>query len=182
MRVLSRIAAVVGVVGVLAAVWNVPKAGAGGFAVVYNGQKNDGGFNEAAFNGVQKARRVLGIRVRERIADNPEMAERALHRFAQLGVTHLLTIGFANTPAVRAAAEAFPEARFTLIDGVVRAPNVKSIRFREDQAGFLAGVVAGRVTRTDHLAFLAGMSIPPIARYGCGFLQGVRAVNPDARS
>lgn len=99
--------------------------------------------------------------------------------FARRGVDHLLTVGFSNTPAVKAAAKAFPKAKFTLIDGVVERPNVKSVLFREDQAGFLAGVIAGLKTESDRLGFIGGMPIPPIKNYGCGFFQGAQRVNAD---
>lgn len=154
---------------------------ADGFAIIYNGQKQDGGFNEAALQGVKRAKRQLDIRVRERVVANVDEAEKALRVFARRDVEHLLTVGFSNTPAVKAAAEAFPQAKFTLIDGVVEAANVKSMLFREDQAGFLAGAVAGLKTESDRLGFIGGMPIPPVKNYGCGFLQGARYVNEDVR-
>jgi basic membrane protein A len=129
---------------------------------------------------VQRLQEEIGISVRERVVGNAEEAEQALTAFAARGVSNLLTVGFSNTPAVKAAAKQFPETRFTIIDGVVEQSNVRSVLFREDHAGFLAGAAAGLKTESDTLGFLGGMAIPPIERYGCGFLQGARAVNPDA--
>jgi len=182
MRIVPTMAAGVFLAGLavaLAAAAPTPAAAEGGFAVIYNGTKKDGAFNESAFEGVQRAREELGIRARDRVTADAGETEKALRTFAENGVENLLTVGFANTDAVAAVAKDFPDTRFTLVDGVVDLPNVKSILFAEDEAGYLAGVAAGLKTETGKLGFIGGMPIPPVDKYGCGFLQGARSVNPD---
>ena len=150
------------------------------FAVIYNNAKEDGGFNQAAFAGVTKVQKELSLNVRERVTGSPEETGKALAQFAKFGVQNLLTLSFLNEAPVSEQAKAFPDIRFAIIDGFVDLPNVRSIVFKEDEAGFLAGAAAGLATKSDVVGFIGGMPIPPIDRYGCGFVQGVKATNPRA--
>jgi len=163
---------------VAAAVATPVPATAESFAIVYNGPIKDGGFNESASIGVERAKEEFGIRVRQRVVETGADAEEPLRTYAGAGINNILTIGFSNTEAVKKVAAEFPDSRFTLIDGVVEASNVKSVLFAEDQAGYLAGVAAGLKTTSNRLGFVGGIPIPPVDRYGCGFLQGARSVNP----
>lgn len=153
----------------------------GGFAVIFNNSKNDGGFNESALKGLQKFKAETGIDTRENVIRTEEESIRSLRNYAQHGVTNILLIGFINEPAVKTVAAEFPNVHFTLIDGVVELPNVRSILFREDEAGYLAGYAAGLATRTGTVGFVGGMPIPPIRKFECGYIQGVTAARADAK-
>jgi len=63
----------------------------------------------------------------------------------------------------------------------VEAPNVASITFAENEGSFLVGVVAGLMTKTNKIGFVGGIEIPVIKRFELGFVEGVKAVNPDAK-
>ncbi|WP_299439953.1 BMP family ABC transporter substrate-binding protein [uncultured Rhodospira sp.] len=176
-----RLNVALGALGVMLAQPLVAEAAAqDGYAIVFNTVKDDGGFNEAANAGAKRAQAELGIAFRERVTGNADQTADALRAFASRGVGNLVAISFLNEQAVADVAGEFPDARFTLIDGVVEADNVRSVHFNEDEAGFLAGAAAGLKTESDTLAFIGALSIPPIQRYGCGFIQGVAATNPDA--
>src|SRR5206468_1476880 len=78
-----------------------------------------------------------------------------------------------------------PKAHFLLIDSPVLdasgkptiAPNVRSVVFREHEGTFLAGALAGRLTRSK-VGFVGGMQLPLIRKFEAGFRAGVREVNP----
>jgi basic membrane protein A and related proteins len=59
-------------------------------------------------------------------------------------------------------------------------PNVKSVVFTEHEGSYLVGMMAGLASKTGTVGFIGGMDIPLIRRFGCGYAQGVKAVNPDA--
>lgn len=97
-------------------------------------------------------------------------------------------VGFMLENAVEAAAKANPEAKFLLIDSPLldasgkpfELPNVTSVIYREEEGSFLAGALAGLVTKTGKIGFVGGMELPLIHKFEVGFRAGVMATNPQA--
>ena len=91
-----------------------------------------------------------------------------------------IAIGFLLTDAVTEIAEQYPDSSIMLIDAVVEADNVASVLFKEQQGGFLAGIVAGLLAGPERLVgVVGGIRIPPVIRYEVGFVAGVMSVAPD---
>jgi basic membrane protein A and related proteins len=92
---------------------------------------------------------------------------------------------FLLTDAVLDAARANPRIRFVLVDPLV-APagpaNLVLLTFRADQAGFLAGALAGLATRSGTVAGVYGPEDDADHRYRAGFEQGVGYVNPRVKA
>ncbi|CAO3403906.1 BMP family ABC transporter substrate-binding protein [Azospirillum palustre] len=151
------------------------------FAVIFNNTKTDGGFNELALRGLQRFKTETGIDARENIIRTEEESVRSMRNFAHYGIRNILLIGFVNEGAVSTVAREFPDVHFTLIDGRVDLPNVRSVLFREDEAAYLVGMAAGLASGTGTVGFIGAMPIPPIKRFECGFVQGVMATRPSAR-
>ncbi len=103
------------------------------------------------------------------------------------GAELIVAVGFMMEPATRAVSARNPSARFLLIDSPLLdaagkptvAPNVRAVVFREHEGSFLAGAVAGRLTR-GKVGFVGGMQLPLIRKFEVGFRAGVRQVNPEA--
>jgi len=97
-------------------------------------------------------------------------------------------VGFMMEPAVRAVSGRNPGARFLLLDSPVldaagkpvTAANVRAVVFKEQEGSFLAGALAGELTRTGKIGFVGGMQLPLIRKFESGFRAGVRTVNPAA--
>ncbi|KAJ3209677.1 hypothetical protein HDU67_006007 [Dinochytrium kinnereticum] len=71
--------------------------------------------------------------------------------------------------------------RFSILDVSIDntyPPNCQGITFAEDEAGFLAGVLAGALTNTSTVGVMGNLPIPPVRRYVYGFLSGVQYINP----
>jgi basic membrane protein A len=85
--------------------------------------------------------------------------------------------------AVDTVAPQFPNTKFVLLDAQTTKahPNVQTLFFKENESSFLAGVVAGMMTKTNHVGFLGALVQDVINRYLVGFQQGVKYVNPKAR-
>src|SRR5881394_3436274 len=100
----------------------------------------------------------------------------------------VIAVGFMMEPAVRAASQHNPNARFLLIDSPVldargkptTVPNVRAVVFKEHEGSFLAGALAGEMTRTQKIGFVGGMQLPLIRKFEAGFRAGVKQVNPKA--
>ncbi|AWB06570.1 BMP family ABC transporter substrate-binding protein (plasmid) [Azospirillum humicireducens] len=151
------------------------------FAIIFNNTKTDGGFNELALRGLQRFKTETGIDARENIIRTEEESVRSMRNFAHYGIRNILLIGFVNEGAVSTVAQEFPDVHFTLIDGRVDLPNVRSILFREDEAAYLVGMAAGLASGSGTVGFIGAVPIPPIKRFECGFVQGVMATRPSAR-
>lgn len=151
------------------------------FAIIFNNTKNDGGFNELALQGLQRLKAEAKVDARENIIRTEEDSIRSMRTFAEFGIRNILLIGFINERAVEVVAKEFPDIHFTIIDGRVDLPNVRSVLFREDEAAYLVGVAAGLASRSGTVGFVGAMPIPPIKRFECGYVQGVLAARPDAR-
>ena len=144
-------------------------------AVVYDtAGKNDKSFNEAVFvNGVTKFMNDTGIAVTELEPTNEAMMEQSLKKFAQRGYSPVVAVGFTMANAVAAAAAEYPDTQFTIIDGVVDAPNVQNVVFKEQEGSFLVGIMAAMASSSGTVGFVGGMDIPLISRFECGYKQGV---------
>ena len=151
-------------------------------AIVYDlGGKFDKSFNESAFNGAESWKAETGGEYREIELQSQAQREQALRRLAEAGNNPVVVTGFAFGSALGAVAPEFPDTKFAIIDMVVDQPNVRSVIFKEHEGSFLVGVIAGLTSKTGTLGFVGGMDIPLIRRFACGYVQGVKAANPDAK-
>ncbi|WP_299622050.1 BMP family ABC transporter substrate-binding protein [uncultured Tateyamaria sp.] len=146
------------------------------------GGKFDKSFNEAAFNGAQRWAEETGGSFLEIELQSEAQREQALRRFAEAGANPVITTGFAFADPVNAVAGDYPDTKFVNIDGwMPEVPaNVQLIGFQEHQGSYLVGMMAAMASETGTVGFIGGMDIPLIRHFGCGFAQGVKAVNPDA--
>lgn len=88
--------------------------------------------------------------------------------------------GAAFTESVIASAKANPETKYIFVDAklVNPLPNVIGVDFKEEQAGYLAGVVAALTTTTNKIAFIGGEPLPAVKDFSLGYVHGVKDVNP----
>src|SRR3546814_4762623 len=84
---------------------------------------------------------------------------------AARGADPVLSVGFAQAPALEKVAKEHPKSRFAIIDAVVDLPNVRSIVFKEHEGSFLVGVLAAMASKTGKVGFVGGMDIPLIRRF-----------------
>jgi basic membrane protein A len=74
----------------------------------------------------------------------------------------------------------YPNTKFAIIDMVVDKPNVRSVVFNEHEGSYLVGMMAAQASKSGTVGFIGGMDIPLIRKFACGYVQGVKAVNPSA--
>ena len=144
------------------------------------GGKFDKSFNEAAFSGAQRWADETGNSFREIELQSEAQREQALRRFAEAGANPIVMAGFAFASALGEVAADYPDTKFAIIDMVVDAPNVRSVVFNEHEGSYLVGMMAAQASKTGTVGFIGGMDIPLIRKFACGYVQGVKAVNPNA--
>ena len=151
-------------------------------AVVFDmGGKFDKSFNEGVANGAERFKQETGIAYREFEITNETQFEQTHRKFAQRGSDPIIGVGFSQGPAVEKVAAEFPKVRFTIIDSVVKLPNVQSVLFKEHEGSFLVGVLAALASKTGKVGFVGGMDIPLIRKFACGYEQGVKYVDAKAQ-
>ncbi len=97
----------------------------------------------------------------------------------------IISPGFRYETAVHKAQSFYPNINFVIIDGTPHdgdyepdiGLNTESIYFVEEEAGFYAGVVAALSSETDKVSFIGGMEIPPVEKFGWGYVAGVAYAN-----
>ena len=150
-------------------------------AVIFDlGGKFDRSFNQASFEGAERFKEETGIEYREFEIQSDAQREQALRRFAQQGNNPIVVAGFAQASAMEAVAAEFPDTQFQIIDAVIDLPNVRSVVFKEHEGSYLVGMMAALKSESGTVGFVGGMDIGLIRKFACGYVQGVKAVNPDA--
>ena len=149
-------------------------------AIVFDiGGKFDKSFNESAWTGAEQWKSETGGSYREIEIQSEAQREQALRRLAEGGSNPIVMTGFAFGSVLDNVAPDYPDTNFAIIDFVVPHSNVKSIVFKEHEGSYLVGLIAGMTTASNTVGFVGGMDIPLIRRFGCGYVQGVKAANPD---
>jgi basic membrane protein A len=149
-------------------------------AVVYDkAGKFDKSFNEAVYNGVKRFTADTGISVREVEPTNDAQVEQGLKKLAKRGSSPIVAVGFSQANAVSAAAQAYPDSKFTLIDMVVPEANVQNVVFRAQEGSFLVGALAAMKSETGTVGYIGAMDIPLLAVFGCGYEQGAKHINAN---
>ena len=151
-------------------------------AIIFDlGGKFDKSFNESAFTGAQRWADETGGSFREIELQNEAQREQALRRFAEAGANPIVMAGFAFADSLGKVAPDYPDTKFAVIDvNWLSLPNVRGIGFNEHEGSYLVGMLAAQASKTGTVGFVGGMDIPLIRRFGCGYAQGVKSVNPNA--
>lgn len=160
------------------------------------GGLGDKSFNDGSYQGLLKAKADFGIDAR--VVQSKQQTDYIpnLSGMASDGAKVVFAIGFLMADALVEAAQNNPDTRFAGIDIFLdpsKAPkNAVGLLFKEQQSGYVAGVVAGLMTKKyasaskrlndkNVVGMVLGMDIPPVERYQAGFYAGVKSVNPDCK-
>jgi simple sugar transport system substrate-binding protein len=125
----------------------------------------------------------LGRRVQttavENVAEGAD-AERVIRDLAQQGYGLIFTPSFGYMEPTMRVAQDYPQVRFESITGYKTAANVAVANARYYEGRYLAGIAAGRVSRTGVAGYVAGFPIPEVLQGLNAFALGMRSVRPDA--
>ncbi|MBX3573800.1 MAG: BMP family ABC transporter substrate-binding protein [Mesorhizobium sp.] len=146
--------------------------------VTDTGGIDDNSFNQTAWKGVQDAQAKLGIK--GRYLESQAETDYTANINSLLGQCDLIiTVGFLLGDATKAAAEANPNQKFSIVDYAYDPvlPNVAGQVYATDQAAFLAGYLAAGMTKSGSLGVFGGINIPPVTIFMDGFHQGAEYYN-----
>ena len=107
-------------------------------------------------------------------------SERVITQMALSGCDIIFTTSFGYMNPTMKVAKRFPDTVFEHATGYKRADNVGTYMPRLYEGRYLAGMVAGSMTESDTLGFVAAFPIPEVVRAINAFTRGARSVNPEA--
>ena len=154
------------------------------------GGLNDKGFNHLAYTGLLLAESKLGIKGTVLQSTSGADYVPNLTKLAQGGNNLVISVGFLMAAATAQVAKQFPSVHFAIIDNPASvAPdnlkNIEGLLFREQQAGYLVGYLAGLYSKAHGyktVSSVGGQKIPPVDHYIAGFQAGAKAADPGIKT
>jgi len=150
--------------------------------VLSTGGLGDKSFNDSAYAGLKEAEEKLGVQIKYVEPANVSEFDTFLREFAEANYDLIIGIGFQMKDSVVKVASEYPDNNFVMVDEPIDMPNVISATFNEPEGSFLAGALAGMMTKTNRVGFIGGIEVPLIQKFGDGFMAGAKYVNPEITS
>jgi basic membrane protein A len=159
------------------------------------GTIDDKSFNQGTWEGIERIETDFSAQIKylkpTGFTTDDYLTE--IGNLVDAGYEIIVTPGFKFEEAIYKAQAEYPQIMFVLIDGTPNdanwggengpdfkiADNTISVLFAEHESGFLAGVAAALETKTNKLGFIGGMAIPPVQKFGWGFVAGVAYANEN---
>ncbi len=154
------------------------------------GGLNDRSFNFLANKGLEDAEADLGVEGRVLISKSNGDYVPNLTTLAQQQYDLSISVGFLMGEATATVAGKFPNNSFAIVDfpasGLKGKPqNVEGLLFKEQEAGYLAGYLAGLWAKDNNattVSTVGGQKIPPVDHYIAGFQKGATDANPGIKT
>ena len=160
------------------------------------GGLNDKSFNSLADKGRKDAQAQLDVDTS--VTESKQQADYVpnLTKYAQDKYDLVIGVGFLMQNAVWKVAKQFPNVKFAIIDGAPQddagktenLPNVANLFFKEQEAGYIVGVIAATMAKNkvgaathNTVCSMGGLPIPPVDRYIAGYQDAVKTVSPDTK-
>jgi basic membrane protein A len=153
------------------------------------GRVNDKGFNQSAYEGMLAAAEAAPTCFETDFIETTSQSDYAknIAEFSENDYDVVIGVGFLLGDALGDAAKEHPDAKFISVDGIPGAghdeswaTNGESLFFAEDEAGYLAGVLAASISTTNHVGVVGGLLVvPPVERFVEGYINGAKATKPD---
>lgn len=153
-------------------------------ALILPGRADDQSWNQAAFAAMNWAKDNAGFPVELKVVEqvyNVADIEPALRDYAQQGYDLIIGHGFQfQEPMIKVATD-FPNVHFALGTGFKLAPNVGVYDVKLEQGGYLMGILAGMMTKSNVIGVTGGVDVSEIHRGHVAFTMAAQKYNPDAK-
>jgi basic membrane protein A and related proteins len=146
--------------------------------LVTPGSIADAAWNSGAYRGLLEIRDSLGVRVSQVEARTLAEQEEALRAYAAQGYDLVFAHGFEFQGSAERVSRQYPKTVFIVTSGDRAQASVAPLVFRLEEASYLAGMVAGGMTKSNVIGFVGGIELPPIKAAYQGWVRGAKAVNP----
>lgn len=150
-------------------------------ALLSPGPINDNGWNASAWEGLLAIEKQLGAAKSQQQVKTPAEIEDGFRRNAQKGAKLIIGHGFEFGTAALQIGKEFPNVKFVVSAGAsgVVAENVASMVWRVEDAAYLCGYIAAKLSKTGKAGCVGGVDIPPVRSAFDAFADGAKSVNPQ---
>ncbi|MCG8588506.1 MAG: BMP family protein [Proteobacteria bacterium] len=148
-------------------------------ALLTPGSIADGGWNAGAYDGLMRIESELGARVSHVETKTPAEFEEAFRDYADRGFDLVFGHGFEYQDAAATVGAEFPDTIFVTTSGDTVRANVAPMVFELEQATYLCGFLAARMSETGTLGLVGGIELPSIRSTFLAFRAGAEAARPD---
>jgi basic membrane protein A len=150
-------------------------------ALLTPGPISDQSWNGGAYAGLMRIRDSLGAQVSHIQTKTPAEFEENFREYGAQGYDLVFGHGFEFQDAVQRVAPSYPKTSYVVTSGTTVGPNVAGMSFAFEEASYLAGMIAGAMTKSNLLGAIGGTELPPVKRSFEAFTAGAKAVNPRAQ-
>jgi simple sugar transport system substrate-binding protein len=152
---------------------------------IYVGPVGDAGWTYAHDLGRKAVEARFGDKVKttyvEKVAEGPD-AERVIRDLVAQGNKLIFATSFGFGDSMEKVAKDHPEVFFEHATGFKTAPNLRNYEGRFYEASYVAGVLAGMMTKTNVIGFVGSFPIPEVLRNINAFTLGARSTNPKVKT
>lgn len=143
----------------------------------------DESFNDMTYAGLKRVQQEQNLKlIFEDSKKSDEAFKQSMQRLLEKGAQIIVANGFYLKDLVAEVAPQYPDRFFILQDAVLpELPNVASILYSVHEGSFLAGAMAGLMTKSGRVGFLGGVDIPIMHVFRQGYAEGVQYVTPKVQ-
>lgn len=150
-------------------------------ALVVSGPINDSSWNSAAYGGLKRFKQDYNAEIS--VVDKVDLkdAKYVLLALAEKKYSLIIANGYKFRNIIKNISKFYPETFFCVIGGeIAEEPNLCSFNFKDEQYGYILGVVAGLNTSTNKVGIVVGEKMPSIEKVILGMRKGLKFANPKA--
>ena len=149
-------------------------------AMLHLATVDDGGWSEALDRARVKTEEALGLKIAfsERVPEDGAVVRQLVDRYVREGYNIIIGTSWGYGEAFLRAARKYPHVAFLNCAGATAAPNLESFYARTYQGWYLAGIIAGHLTRTEKIGAIGSYRMGPVTWDLNAFLRGAQSVNP----
>jgi basic membrane protein A len=148
-------------------------------AALFAGTIDDAGWVAAAYDGLVKAKEKYGIEFAYSEKLQPADYESTFRDYANQGYDIIIGHGDPFGDAALKVAKDYPNIVFAVTNAPLSATNVQGLDTKNTEAGYVAGIIAGTLTKTKKVGYISVIEILSMVRGEIGFRDGVKEVCPD---
>src|SRR6185436_9924160 len=150
-------------------------------ALLTPGPISDQSWNGGAYQGLLAIRDSLGAQISHVQTRTPADFEENFREYGARGFNLVFGHGFEFQDAAKRVAPSFPKTVYVTTSGNSFGSNIAGIEFSFSDASYLAGMLAGSMSRSGILGVVGGTELPPVKESFTAFAAGAKNMNPKAR-
>ena len=150
-------------------------------ALLTPGSISDQSWNGGAYAGLMRIRDSLGAQVSHIQTKTPAEFEENFRQYGAQGYDLVFGHGFEFQDAAMRVGPEFPNTKYVVTSGAPKGANIAGMNFSFEEASYLAGMLAGAMTKSNTIGVIGGTELPPVRASFVAFEAGARRSNPRVR-